>query len=254
MRELPKYLYKYRSNDPDRLRNIVEGDRIYFSPPSKINDPFDCHVKFDNSGTKREWKKKFERLMKDRLPGVNYQTRKIMAAQWVREGRHKRLENFDDTERMDEIGIFSMAEHPDNLLMWAHYASDHKGVCLQYSAKSDCDVFGKAVPITYSAVYPQHRYVEVEVRDVILDYLETKSEHWSYEKEWRLFGHPKGHFSGPGEHSIPSALLVGIIFGCQVEEAFKNEVLEMAKNRTGQVQLYQAVMKDRQYGLDVIEV
>jgi hypothetical protein len=34
-------------------------------------------------------------------------------------------------EFVNRLGVVSLSARPDNTLMWAHYANDHKGMCLE---------------------------------------------------------------------------------------------------------------------------
>ena len=35
---------------------------------------------------------------------------------------------------LEKLGILSLASSNKNLLMWSHYASEHKGMCLEFNA------------------------------------------------------------------------------------------------------------------------
>lgn len=91
------------------------------------------------------------------------------------------------------IGILSLTKSPNNLLMWAHYANEHKGIVVEvdvnhsfFNSKSS-GFSGKCFEIQYT-----------NERRETTDYLKNesglpprallkKSTEWSYEKEVRFF-------------------------------------------------------------------
>ncbi len=94
----------------------------------------------------------------------------------------------------DGFGIISLTQSKDNLLMWSHYANEHRGFVLEldhkkiglknqviHSSYIDDSSNGLAKPI----IYTNKRHVN-EVNENRKDLLFIKSEHWSYEKEYRI--------------------------------------------------------------------
>ncbi len=109
--------------------------------------------------------------------------------------------------KLDVMRVFCVSEVFDDLLMWAHYAESHRGVvlglrCMDGTATNLC----AAKPVAYSHQLPVSedealdwvcRYFDgsmikgmpEEKRRQVYDAMTlTKSDHWSYEKEWRCFG------------------------------------------------------------------
>jgi len=94
-------------------------------------------------------------------------------------------------------GILSLTSDPMNVLMWAHYAENHRGVCIGF----DKDVLENSIPVGgywppdlrnetekmrrvhYSKARPQYQNSE---RNLLISAFFTKHSSWSYEKEWRL--------------------------------------------------------------------
>ncbi|MFQ1992274.1 DUF2971 domain-containing protein [Aeromonas veronii] len=108
--------------------------------------------------------------------------------------------NFRKLIRM--IGVVSLTETPRNLLMWSHYANNHKGICVGY--KSDFLDHHKPrehqlLPTEFTPVkvnYDDIRYDKntenidsseaIKIRKEILKRsLLKKSNDWLYEKEYR---------------------------------------------------------------------
>jgi hypothetical protein len=88
------------------------------------------------------------------------------------------------------LGILCLAERPDNLLMWAHYADHHRGLVIGFDRKnhffnrkrSANDEFYHLRQVKYSKERPQRFLRHMDAVDVFL----TKSEEWAYESEWRM--------------------------------------------------------------------
>ena len=54
----------------------------------------------------------------------------------------------------------SFGGDPRNILMWSHYAANHKGLCLQFELTRDIDNFVFAMPVQYSEDYPIVNWVD----------------------------------------------------------------------------------------------
>jgi hypothetical protein len=118
----------------------------------------------------------------------------------------------------NKIGVISLTEAKDNLLMWSHYANEHKGAVIGFWAKSafDGNMFthlhepqlnstsicgslemfsGECLPVMYRK-QPRYRVdqfdfdysnISVEGEDRILfEIFQQKSDEWIYEKEHRV--------------------------------------------------------------------
>ena len=86
-----------------------------------------------------------------------------------------------------ELGFVCCSEIPDNILMWAHYAQSHRGFVIEFDVN---DPFFSnnlnMMPVEYST-----ERARAEVRQELdfgsdhLPIVRRKSQHWSYEREWR---------------------------------------------------------------------
>ena len=89
------------------------------------------------------------------------------------------------------IGILSLAEKSDDLLMWAHYAAAHTGFVIELDTtnpyfeqrRTTADEFGWLRRVEYSHRRPT---LSVDVGDIGIALLMTKPAAWSYESEWRM--------------------------------------------------------------------
>jgi len=70
--------------------------------------------------------------------------------------------------------------------MWAHYADKHKGLCFEFDGSENCKFFGDAQQVQYEdytpLVLPGDDSSKMMGRIIL-----TKSKHWTYEREYRIF-------------------------------------------------------------------
>lgn len=99
---------------------------------------------------------------------------------------------------LDYFGVVSFTETKDNLLMWSHYAEEHKGIVVEFNIEdTDPLLIFNNDPIQnkdsfHSKVfYRKNRHYdsidnEFDARDVAKHYYFSKSDEWIYEKEYRF--------------------------------------------------------------------
>jgi Protein of unknown function (DUF2971) len=98
-------------------------------------------------------------------------------------------------QALKNMGIASMSEVNDHEPMWAHYADQFKGMCVQYSLNRLLKGMDANIAITrmmYSEIEP----VLLDDRSNAVDRarlcLSSKTVRWASEREWRLFRDSEG--------------------------------------------------------------
>ncbi len=89
-----------------------------------------------------------------------------------------------------KLGACSFSEVPDSLLMWAHYGAWHKGFVVEFNAhhpyfherKSPEDELRHLRRVLYRSSRISALLSELSATEMFL----VKSEHWAYEREWRI--------------------------------------------------------------------
>lgn len=89
-----------------------------------------------------------------------------------------------------QVGVFSLSEVPDSLLMWSHYGASHMGFILEFNAyhpyfcnsKPPDDTFHQLHRVLYREARPSSQLDKMSGDDLFL----VKSGHWAYEREWRI--------------------------------------------------------------------
>jgi hypothetical protein len=168
-------------------------------------------------------------------------------------GRQAYVEQFIDGFR-NLAGICSFTTKPSNLLMWAHYADFHKGICLQFDfpdhqsivqPPAQCGpLFVVPVKVTYAEKRPEFPIFNRTANDVE-NYFTTKSTEWDYEDEYRAV---IPNYIGTAPYD--PKFLTGIILGCRTTAEDVNEVKTLTKEMFWEPRLYKAVQKKDLFGLD----
>lgn len=254
----PAALFKYRpmlsEADLKYTREIIVDHKLYFPSPLQFNDPFDAVPAIEiGSMPRAERRRRLKEMVtrnKDQLNGIPRDVTERM----LRTTPVKQLEvNGRNAlrEMLGEIGLCSMSARDDHVLMWAHYASAHAGICigfrpLPYDVRS---AVCRAYPVTYSEVRPKHNPLELMSPGGAFGLMLHKADFWRYEEEWRLVR--LDPTSGPGHESFDRRRLFSITFGVKTTPETIRLVLGWIKERGRDVELYQAVPDDNDYRIRI---
>jgi len=165
------------------------------------------------------------------------------------------------------VRVFCVSEDRDNLLMWAHYARDHTGAVLEFLSLPDEDnPLSVARPVIY-VDHPPPFFTEAEWLDDILSvrksnltdlsrrYVYSKSMHWSYEREWRVW-YPR--IPAPerlyDDMPIRQSEFAGLYIGCKAEESFAAEAISLAHRAFPNARMYRARKIEDDYALEYAEI
>ena len=231
-----EFLYKYRElseANVERVERIFANSELYFASPKQFNDPFDSKVLLSLHGTKEEWRNYLRQLYKNFRPHWNREQRFAEVELIMREGRYKRIPKDAVNSYLDEIGVFSMSERNDHILMWSHYSKNHTGFCLEFKATSDTSFFGRALKVEYAEDYPEVNFFRSSRDEQMKTVLLTKAKLWEYEQEWLIIDYE----TGSGVYTFQPDLLTGVIIGCQMSDKKKEKIHSWVKNREPQPNL-----------------
>ena len=194
----PEYphLYKYMSvglNARERMQTIFAEERIWAASLDKLNDPLEAAflASSDLSHT-------------DAVVALN----NIAHSNWW--------------------GCVCFSTDPVCVQMWAHYAAQHAGICVQYRRAGSYLLSSKnCQPISYRRTMPRVEATEQSIHQIFW----SKSDAWEYEREWRLMYPRANAYLAPGL-VVPS----GIVFGLRTPPETKELVRKTAPHmRFGQI-------------------
>lgn len=173
----PRILFKYRKFEKSCLELLLNRE-LWFATPASLNDPFEGESSFS----------------------------KVLDAVWERYPFPKEeRDHYHDVikKQLSKTGICSFSKARKNQLMWAHYADEHKGVCIGFREQLIRPAGSMIFPIdvTYQDKYPFQEIIErfhhfenqpgmnniqSIAGDILYSVLGTKYTSWSYERERRL--------------------------------------------------------------------
>lgn len=106
-----------------------------------------------------------------------------------REDFFQQIAEYASDEGFDDTGIISFTESYNNLLMWSHYADEHKGIVVEFDYHILNTHFNKVIGLSSSlerVLYNRERHEILPHATSPKINLLTKSDDWIYEKEHRV--------------------------------------------------------------------
>jgi hypothetical protein len=116
---------------------------------------------------------------------------------------------------LERFTICCFSEVLDSELMFAHYASNHRGVCLTYEIDGQ-----NLFKITYSETLPRLSVFEINSTELLHARFLTKSLLWAYEKAWRLVLYP----CQAKAWRVDTACLLEVAFGARSDTSILSTV------------------------------
>lgn len=272
--DTPQVLYKYADWDKDYHKKLITSPEIYFSSPADFNDPYDCTVKprydlwskedwveFYFNGFKKEYS---DRKEEDLLNAANEFYIHIHEFEVNHENELNRITNSQNSHFTNNIGIFSLSEMKDNLLMWSHYANSHRGVCIGYNANllknhviktiSPTDKIIRIFKCKYNSIHPEKK-ASTEIGNPI-DYfnrLEIKYIGWEYEQEWRLTVNQNEPFNQRTIY-LPIDVIKEIYLGLRISKANTSNILFELKKQNYNGKIFKAEQDEYEFKLNFTEL
>jgi hypothetical protein len=230
-------IYKYSTTEHlDRLRDTILDHRVYFPTLGQVNDPADA-------------KPRLLAIPPDKLAALVYRdyakshSGMTVAARrrhytklqcmvyarydsWLRRMAEKLYGHVNQNHR-----IYCLSKHYDNLVMWAKYAGNHSGYCLEFDR--GYAPFNIACDVTYVSELPFMDITDPEDRG---PYTFIKHIRWSGEEEVRVgalnLNDPKVYFK--------PACLRRIILGPSMSSEDEEKIREWAGQREPKLEVVKA--------------
>lgn len=201
-------LYKYLQ--PARV-DLLKHNRIRFTQPGDFNDPFEFRPRIREVASEAEVQRyveeHFEQLVDEELAkygaliqllpqtdlrGLLTKQKAMLPALFrlLEPAAIRRLSPMIDGFLNLNVGLLCLSEVRDSILMWGHYTDNHQGFVVGFDSdhpffskrRSDKDEFGFLRRVDYN---PQRPHVTL-TDTTSTAWFSTKSDQWSYEKEWRI--------------------------------------------------------------------
>lgn len=250
---LSSKLYRYRDVSNERQLeqtcDSIRNSRIYWPNPKLFNDPFDSRPAFIFEGPKADHWKAAKRSANVLQAGQPRSERRRIAKGSLALPRTVPLAAIRQASEqdLDRYGVVCLTTVRDSILMWSHYAGNHSGICLGYRPTLDAMDFAYAYKVRYEPIRPQFNLMKSMIEQNIFNALVTKSDDWSYEREWRMIDHKisdRMKTYGP-------ASLTDIIFGCNIRPEAKAEILSAVSSSRSSPDLFEAKPSETHFALDI---
>lgn len=183
----PTFFYKYYRDQSLNL-DAVMSNKMWYSAPCNFNDPFDCDIAIDEQAI-------FKSLLSG-VPGGKVIREGSYAWLQLKSNLHKQVAPLEKAlvRQKSSMGITCLSEVPDSLLMWSHYANNHRGFCVAYSLfELNQKLKFSVVPVIYTkervclqSIPLDQEAINKKTMNLFFQSLTSKSPEWSYEKEWRI--------------------------------------------------------------------
>lgn len=213
--KIPRYLYKYTT--VDNALKAITGGTVYFARFSEFNDEYEGYAKIETDNNYVDW---VDFLKKNGVYGLDAYL--IMST--VKNnplGVGDIIKNVIN-ECQNNNGYLCLTTKCNNVLMWAHYADQNKGCCLEYDLLADVDVFCRIQKIRYDDKTIEYNYLKNN--GGAFKAMFHKSKVWEYEDEYRVLSIGKH-----GPIKVRDGSLTRIILGVKTTEDDKKRIIDKIK-------------------------
>lgn len=240
--------YKYRDDSENSIK-AFKDDVLYFSAPSKFNDPYESANKeldykvlvkkylYDKYGID------FSGTGFDNLYDRNFDLIKRIAL----EGKEEPIfDLFSVSEEVYRSCCFS--EIYGSILMWSHYSNMHQGFCLGYDFKSRPDnlLTQLLFPVIYddTILDVMKPLMGNNIRGIALDALTRKASIWQYEKEWRCI---KTASDSCKSEQVSMFMPSVIYLGSKIKDDVKERLINISKEKG--IFVYQTYLSNKDFSI-----
>ncbi|HBT4302783.1 TPA: DUF2971 domain-containing protein [Klebsiella pneumoniae] len=282
--QTPKKLFKYKKFNDDCMELIID-DYLYFANPAQFNDPLDCKVTISDDVNDEAFlrdtlstllQRNSEKKLKASAKNLRYkgpktaekisllsqsEAEKIISNIYAefsfgQYDLHIQTINQALTSAIGNVilsgynrGVLSLSKKDTCPLMWAHYADNHKGLCLGYSIPEN--TVNKIRPVSYTSEFREikisliHRMLngdENAKAEIEHNIFLRKAKPWEYEDEWRMV-------SDVGLQN-PSIYLSEITFGLRCKYTTIFSVMMSLSERETPVDFYKIVEVPHKFTLE----
>lgn len=276
----PSSLFRYRTCATENI-DAFQKDQVWLSTADKFNDPFDTLLQYDLAFIQQvvdepQPAKVLEAMTRYIAQGASIPEKiaKMFPEDYIQECSQRTQQALEHNEfqnilperlKMLQIQLFfinailpqwlqqnsitaSFSEDVNSILMWSHYAENHKGFAVEYDPHPYLFPNPETLclfPIIYSDKRydaTQYSYYLIsqflQAPSINIDQLRQfrlmlyKSTDWAYEREWRLIGGnanpPQGYTSRSEPHHIPAK---AIYYGCRITEENQEKLHAIAQEK-----------------------
>ena len=301
-KNFPKILFKYMK--AEHAIGSLKDDFIKVSDPFHVNDPFEGDMLFDYEMISQQYKDDllirqldvpvFNLSSEDKnrivnsvnpldsfMDAVYHNDSKWGEDLTIDEFKLKFPDIFDEfaqytvknfNHALKKQMLFVCLSESNNIIpMWAHYADNHKGVCIGYDLKDfelGCEETCHPILYVHNSDFTEDiNNIDNDERNklkVLEEPFLKKSHDWSYEKEWRILI-DKMKLKHTLELGFSSVMdkrgelcfikfpkPVSVFLGLNISDSDKQAIMKICENRG--IMVYKMIKDNSKYNLGYVEI
>lgn len=288
-----KRLYKYvNANGAEK---ILTTKSFRFSSPLSFNDPFDMQIDDLFPYDPAQYMLALDKLLLDKISSGNSKFERLHPSMPRIMSKFKTLSDSEKLDFLSEFhsgepihvnegliletqkiiqqtlscyGIFCASSKHDSIVMWAHYADNHKGVVLEITPSIAKDsMFLASEPVRYMLERPifyekPEEYLALamlhptEFAKCQLERLTySKYKTWEYESEYRL-AIPKVISNDADSTHIPfhPEEITSIFLGCRMSDEKQKKISDLAYKMNNKIKIIQAKRSKTLFELEFLDL
>jgi hypothetical protein len=195
IQRVPCILYKFRQIN-EYTENILRTGKFYFQDWENMNDPMEGFYNY--------------------IPDTENETNNIALEQSIRAEKKK-------------YKICSFSKKNTNVLLWAHYANNFKGICIEVMTNKELyndNLIPRAINYKkYISSFVHNQNIQINA----LNILSHKIKKWKYEKEFRFFS--TGNNNNDDNDNIEVGFITAVYLGSRIREEDKEKIKSLVANK-----------------------
>lgn len=279
---IPEILFKYTKVKTAKI--ILRKGSFRFARASTYNDPLEADRPTDDraSWDKEQWRTFFQRVLcipdaarttsdqfadwlqrdRERYIFGDHALKQDIENEYIETFMNRKVSLFDNQQylnrHMRSWRHFCVSKQRMSGPMWAHYASDHRGVVLsldQVIMTQALNLRPLAVPYR-DALRPFVIGPDAEAESFLYDSRPNdfswpiqKHSQWSYEEEVRYICPNKSHDSDFEDKSFPPEAIRGVIFGARASTGAIASITRLLRIRYPHATTEQVIVRDGNYSI-----
>ena len=265
---IPSELFKYTK--VRNAKDLLYDNIMYLPQLSELNDPFEGSLLCDEGKVGDFYANckidEFMGYIEEELNGEDYDENhfKNLGKLLLRFQSHDKLSEIRNI-LTDEVYVICLSGRKDITSLWAHYADNHSGICIEYDLVNTKTKLFKNLcfPIEYLDDYDLTKDIKYSFNKNSFDYnlkikpLLLKAKDWSYEEEWRIIfddsiiSEYKENFY-PYEPYIKFLKPQKVYMGMDISEKDEKLIKNICKIK--EIPLFKAIKNKEEYKFDFDEV
>lgn len=278
----------------DTAMAVLQSSSLRYSAPWRFNDPFDHRVTFSFPFNQQEFT---DALVNESLRVIfdesvqipeptefgqmlllTRRARSIISKEeitaTIMSGALESGQLFKNSEQvlnetftafLAQSRVLCVTEELDNVVMWAHYASEHRGVCIKLQCVDEIDnTLLVARPVNYTTKYPDfpslQNYAKHLTGEIPIDFapliydhgVYTKHEDWGYEREWRVHvpePHDQNQLGYSGWREDPK-VFGALYLGCRISSVDTDSLLRIVDKKMPHMEVYRTTPSRTFFGIE----